>query len=67
MILSELKTLFATVATAVLLLLLFVFVILPWAAYLAVLDRQGKIKEPLDPLRDEWARWEAQNQHNRMI
>lgn len=59
MILSQLKTLFATVATAVLLVLLFVFVILPWTAYLAVLDLQGKIKEPRDPLRDEWERWEA--------
>jgi hypothetical protein len=36
-----------------------IFVLLPWVAYLAVLDWQSKITEPRDPLRDEWERWEA--------
>jgi hypothetical protein len=46
---------------AILAPLLIVFVLLPWAAYLAVLEWRGKIKEPRDPLRDEWERWEAPN------
>jgi hypothetical protein len=49
------------VAIAVLASLLVVFVLLPWAAYLALLEWRGKIKEPRDPLRDEWERWEARN------
>jgi hypothetical protein len=49
-------------ATAVAMLLVIVFVLLPWAAYLALLEWRGKIKEPRDPLRDEWERWEACNQ-----
>jgi hypothetical protein len=67
MILSQLKTLLTIVAIVVVAPLLIVFVLLPWAAYLTVLEWQGKIKEPRDPLRDEWDRWEAQNQRNQMI
>jgi hypothetical protein len=59
MILRQLKTLFALAAIAVLAPLVIVFVLLPLTAYLAVLDWKGKIKEPRDPLRDEWERWEA--------
>ena len=63
---SQVKTLFDIVATAVLAPLVVVFVLLPWAAYLAVLELQCKIKEPRDPLRDEWQRWEAQKQTNQL-
>ena len=47
-------------AIAVLAPLFIVFIMMPWAAYLAVLEWQGKITQPRDPLRDEWERWEAQ-------
>lgn len=60
MIPSQVRTAFDIAAIAVLAPLLIVFVILPCTAYLAVLEWQGKIKEPGDPLRDEWERWEAQ-------
>jgi hypothetical protein len=53
-----LRKIFDIAAIAVLAPLVIVFV-LPWLAYLAILDWQGKIKEPRDPLRDEWERWEA--------
>jgi hypothetical protein len=59
MIPSQAKTAFDIAALAIIVPLLIVFVILPCTAYLAILEWQGKIKEPLDPLRDEWERWEA--------
>jgi hypothetical protein len=58
--LSKFRTAFDIAAIVVLAPLLIVFALLPWVAYLAVLEWRGKIKEPRDPLRDEWERWEAQ-------
>jgi hypothetical protein len=58
--LSKLRTAFDIAALVVLAPLVIVFVLLPCAAYLAILEWQGKIKEPRDPLHDEWERWEAQ-------
>jgi hypothetical protein len=58
--LSKFRVIFDIAAIAVLAPLVIVFVLLPWTAYLAVLDWRGKIEEPRDPLRDEWERWKAQ-------
>jgi hypothetical protein len=60
MIPSQAKTAFDIAALAIIAPLLLVFVILPCTAYLAILEWRGKIKEPRDPFRDEWQRWEAQ-------
>jgi hypothetical protein len=59
MIPSQAKTAFDIAALAVLAPLLIVFVILPFTAYLAILEWLGKIKQPRDPYRNEWERWEA--------
>lgn len=68
MVVSEVaKTAFNIAALIVIGPLFLVFIILSCLAYCAVLDCLGIIKAPVDPVRYEFEKWEAQRQQREKL